>query len=95
MLAGYAQDDPELGYTQGMNFVAAEIYLAVADEYVAFAIFRKLLNSKDKGGRDWRRFYMTDMPKLMEMTEVVRQFLMKHAPEINKHFVHHKVFLET
>jgi hypothetical protein len=51
-----------------MNFVAGLIFLSVQDEYIAFAIFRKILTTKENGGKDWRRFYITDMPKLMEMT---------------------------
>jgi hypothetical protein len=51
-----------------MNFVAGLIFLSVQDEYIAFAIFRKIMTTKENGGKDWRRFYITDMPKLMEMT---------------------------
>jgi len=95
MLAAYAQDDPELGYTQGMNFVAACIFLAVQDEYIAYAIFRKLLISKEQGGCDWRRFYITDMPKLMEMTDAVKHYLSHNISSLEKHFTTHQVFLET
>jgi hypothetical protein len=43
MLAAYSQEDPELGYTQGMNFVAGLIFTALGDEYIAYAVFRKIL----------------------------------------------------
>jgi len=75
ILSAYAQEDPTLGYTQGMNFVAGLIFLAVQDEYIAFAIFRKILVSKEQGGKDWRRFYITDMPKLMEVSKLVHGLL--------------------
>jgi hypothetical protein len=45
MLAAYSQEDPELGYTQGMNFVAGLIFTAVGDEYIAYAIFSKILGN--------------------------------------------------
>ena len=68
--------------------MAACIFLAVQDEYIAYAIFRKLF----MGDSDWRRFYITDMPKLMEMTETVKQNL---SIPVTNHFIQHSVFLET
>jgi hypothetical protein len=50
-----------------MNFVAGLIFTAVNDEYIAYAIFKKILTNLSNGGRDWRRFYIQDMPKLIEM----------------------------
>ena len=63
--------------------MAGLIFLAVQDEYIAFAIFRKVLASKEDGGKDWRRFYVTDMPTLMEMSKLVRSLI---DDEIEDHF---------
>jgi hypothetical protein len=81
ILTAYAQEDPTLGYTQGMNFVAGLVFLAVQDEYIAFAIFRKVLMAKENGGKDWRRFYITGMPKLMEMSKLVRTLIDENIEE--------------
>ena len=45
-LAAYAEIDHPLGYTQGMNFMVAIIYVAVQDEVIAFTILQRLMTSK-------------------------------------------------
>jgi len=45
--------DPEVGYTQGMNFIAALILMHVPNEVLACQIFMKVLE-KD----DWARLYL-------------------------------------
>ena len=46
LLSAYAELDRELGYTQGMNFLVGLIYVAVQDEVMAFAIFHRIMQSK-------------------------------------------------
>jgi len=43
LLGVYSLLDPEVGYVQGMNFIAGTIVLAVEDELDAFAIFCQLM----------------------------------------------------
>jgi len=88
VLKAYSLYDPELGYTQGLNFIAAMILLVVDDESVAFLIFIKILQKND-----WRRFYTHDTPKLFEMTKLIKKFLTKNAPKILK-FKKLKILLE-
>ena len=38
MLTAYAELDKDLGYTQGMNFLAGIIFVAVQDEGSAFSV---------------------------------------------------------
>ena len=38
ILAAYAETDKRLGYTQGMNFLTALIFMATQDETITFAI---------------------------------------------------------
>lgn len=38
LLTAFAEIDPDLGYTQGMNFLVGIIYVAVQDEIMAFSI---------------------------------------------------------
>lgn len=52
LLAAYSEVDPEVGYTQGMNFLAGALYLAVEDEVIAFTIMVKVMY--DLG---WRQVY--------------------------------------
>ena len=46
ILSAYAEQDPDLGYTQGMNFIAAILYVAIQDEVLAFTIMQRLMQSK-------------------------------------------------
>ena len=48
LLAAYAELDEELGYTQGMNFLVAMVYVAVRDEEIAFCVFRRIMQSKQQ-----------------------------------------------
>ena len=48
ILSAYAEQDQELGYTQGMNFIAAILYVAVQDEVLAFSIMQRLMQSKQQ-----------------------------------------------
>lgn len=72
VLKAYSYYDPELGYTQGLNFIAAMILLKVDDESVAFVILIRLLK-KDQ----WRRFYLGDTPKLFEVSKTIKRFINK------------------
>lgn len=43
VLKAYSLYDRELGYTQGLNFIAAMILLKVSDESLAFVVFTRIL----------------------------------------------------
>lgn len=65
----YSKIDSEVGYTQGMNFLAAMILIGVRfNESIAFAIFDKIM--RDPG--DWGQLYLNSMPKLFDLTEELR-----------------------
>ena len=55
--------DPEIGYTQGMNFIAALILMHVPNQALACRIFTQVLE-KDK----WARMYHPETPKLFELS---------------------------
>ena len=64
LLKAYSLYDPEVGYTQGMNFIAGLILLHIDDEALAWIIFLKVL-AKD----NWSRLYLYQTPKLFELTK--------------------------
>ncbi len=70
VLKAYSLYDPDLGYTQGLNFIAAMILLKVEDQTLAFVILVKIL---EKDG--WRRFYTNETPKLFEASKIIKKFL--------------------
>lgn len=89
VLKAYSYYDPELGYTQGLNFIAAMILLKVEDQTLAFVILIKLL--KKEG---WRRFYLGDTPKLFEVSKLIKKFINKQLPKVHKLLKKKKVLLE-
>ena len=89
VLKAYSYYDPELGYTQGLNFIAAMILLKVEDQTLAFVILIKLLSKEG-----WRRFYLGDTPKLFEVSKLIKKFISKHLPKVHKLLKKKKVLLE-
>ena len=73
--------DPELGYTQGMNFVAAVILMNVPNEILACQIFTKLL---DKG--KWSQIYLPSTPKLFDFSANLLKLLNYADPELFEFF---------
>lgn len=59
MLRAYFALDPDLGYTQGMNFIAAMLLMNIQDEEDSFwclvyIMFPKKGNFGIKGKHNWR-----------------------------------------
>ena len=66
ILLAYANYDSQIGYVQGMNYIAAMLLMHIQDEESVFWCIIYLLNRKN-----WRMIYMEEMPKLMEIIETV------------------------
>jgi len=62
ILCAYAGTDPEVGYCQGMGFIAAAILLVVQDEFQAFSIFYHIMRDKN-----WRELYTEGIPGCMKL----------------------------
>lgn len=90
VLKAYALYDPDVGYTQGMNFIAALILLHVENEVVAWRIFVQVL-AKD----NWRRLYLYQTPKLFELTDQIRKYLNKELPDVFQILKKYNVALES
>lgn len=72
MLVCYSEFDPEIGYTQGMNFVAALLYLAVGDEVIAFTIMTKVMFELH-----WREVYKDQLIMVVNLTKKIKAWLIK------------------
>ena len=91
VLMAYALDDPELGYTQGMNFLVGMILIGVNfDEVVAFKILYLLMRD-----RNWRRVYTENLSGLFSLTDKVQSWLEEAHPDLQAHFENHFVPLAT
>ena len=66
VLLAFANYDTQIGYVQGLNYVAAMLLMHIQDEEKTFWCLTYLLNRKN-----WRRIYTEDMPKLMELIDEV------------------------
>jgi hypothetical protein len=76
VLVAYSNVDPEIGYVQGMSFLAA-MFVRRQDEETAFWSFYGLMYHAD-----YREFFVPGFPKLTEMTIVVDQLLTERYPAV-------------
>lgn len=75
VLLAYANYDSQIGYVQGLNYVAAMLLMHIQDEEKVFWCLIYLLNRYN-----WRRIYTEEMPKLMELIDIVEKRLETHYP---------------
>mmetsp|Transcript_6705 Transcript_6705/g.11260 ORF Transcript_6705/g.11260 Transcript_6705/m.11260 type:complete len:145 (+) Transcript_6705:1311-1745(+) len=80
VLFAYANYDSQIGYVQGLNYIAAMLLMHIQDEEKVFWCLIYLLNRKN-----WRQIYIEDMPKLMELIDVVERKLETDFPKVQKH----------
>ena len=73
-----------------MNFLAALLYVAVGDEVIAFALLIKVMNDLR-----WREIYADKMALLIELTQKVKKWLVRHQKAIAVHLDACEVILEA
>lgn len=92
VLKVYSMYDPDVGYTQGMSFIAALILMAVNDDpALAWMIFVKVLSVCC----DWRRMYGENTPKLFEITKTLRGWVKSELPKTHSKLNEFNVILES
>lgn len=67
ILVAYAISDSEIGYTQGMNFVAATFLKVIKDPYDAYLVLQYVMRVLN-----WRCVYLHNTPKLANLLEIVQ-----------------------
>ncbi|CDW79154.1 rab gtpase-activating protein 1-isoform 10-like isoform x1 [Stylonychia lemnae] len=72
---------PDIGYCQGMNFVAAVLFSYLKDEELTFDIFLSLLASKDL-----KPLYVNGVPEYHIRNFMLEHLVKQHLPEIFYHF---------
>lgn len=92
VLHAYASFNPDVGYCQGMNFVAGLLLLVSHSEEETFWMFVRLMEDGKLNG-----FYKTRFPLLRRYLEAFDQLLGKFLPDLREHFlcenVQHAVYL--
>jgi len=84
MLLWYASVDSEVGYCQGMAFIAATllVYLPLNE---AFYCFGAMMNKNISGGAQMRHLYLPKMTRIMQMMQVFSDLLRNHLPKLFAH----------
>lgn len=82
LLGAYAMHDPEAGYCQGLNFVAAFLLLHTADEGEAFVLFVRLLQAPQYY---LRGCVLDGLPDVFVHGYVLKRLLWEHVPRVAEH----------
>ena len=89
LLNAFALYDVDVGYMQGMNFIAALVLKVFDEESLAWFVFIRILQINE-----WRRLYLENTPKLFELSRVIRQYLLHECPKLYQRIKYHDVSLE-
>lgn len=81
VLKAFAVFDPQVGYCQGMGFIAA-LFLMYMDECCAFWMLVSVLDDEMYG---MRGFFLSDMPRIPLMFYQFQHLLLKHLPHLSAH----------
>eukprot|EP01024_Parvocaulis_polyphysoides_P027864 TRINITY_DN25194_c1_g1_i1.p1 TRINITY_DN25194_c1_g1~~TRINITY_DN25194_c1_g1_i1.p1 ORF type:complete len:668 (+),score=144.18 TRINITY_DN25194_c1_g1_i1:78-2081(+) len=83
VLRAYAQQDPEVGYCQGMAFVVG-ILLMYLDQEPAFRLFCRLMGVGGEGGH-LRKYYLPDLGGFKNALVKFEFLFAKHLPQLFEH----------
>ena len=70
VLKAYANYDAEIGYIQGMNYIAALMLYYIEDEETVFWCLYQLMVKNN-----WRETFINGLPKLFEMCNLLEDRL--------------------
>lgn len=82
VLLAYCNYDSQIGYVQGMNYVAGMLLMHIQDEEMVFWCLLYVMNRKN-----WRCVYKHEMTKLMELLDTVEQRLKLEYTAIYEHLM--------
>lgn len=90
ILRAYALYDPDVGYCQGMAFIAGLLYQQMKEEEIAFWTFVQIMWVKD-----WRSMFLKGTPKLCTMLDTLSRDIFLQLPEVAEHMLREDVGLAT
>lgn len=82
VLVAYSNYDSQIGYVQGMNYIAGMLLMHIQDEEKVFWCILYIMNRKN-----WRCIYKHEMAKLMELLKTVEQTLERDYKQVWDHLV--------
>jgi hypothetical protein len=80
ILCAYAGIDTEVGYCQGMAFIAAAIMITQQDELTSFCTFFQVMRDKN-----WRELYKIGTPGLLSLISQTSQLVARLLPALHAH----------
>jgi len=86
LLNAYAGHRPEVGYCQGMNFVAGLLLLVSDNEEESFGVFTCLMDTKGLAG-----FYRDKLPLLRRYLQACDVLVKETVPDLREHFIKENV----
>lgn len=81
ILKAYSEFDDQIGYCQGINFLALQILMVIKDEENSFWLLIYLM--KDRG---WRNLFLPGTPKLIKLMKQFEIVIKTNLPRLHKHF---------
>eukprot|EP01025_Chloroclados_australasicus_P028418 TRINITY_DN28172_c0_g1_i4.p1 TRINITY_DN28172_c0_g1~~TRINITY_DN28172_c0_g1_i4.p1 ORF type:complete len:490 (-),score=97.58 TRINITY_DN28172_c0_g1_i4:434-1903(-) len=88
VLRAYAQQDPEVGYCQGMAFIVG-ILLMYLDEEPAFRLFCRLMGFNETGELCLRKYYLPDLSGFKNELVKFEFLFQRHLPQLFEHMQEH------
>jgi hypothetical protein len=93
VLRAYSQIDPDVGYCQGMNFIAA-MFLMFLSEEESFWLLVVVMNEEPYSLRELFGENMSGAREVLFIAEkLVKQFLPKLYKHMHKEGIHHSMFV--
>ncbi|KAL7464132.1 hypothetical protein ACHAXS_004465 [Conticribra weissflogii] len=83
LLHAYSIHDPQVGYCQGMNFIAAMFLTVLNDEEESFWMLVSVMNSEPY---NLRSMFQRDMAGTQEALYVAERAVKRFLPELARHF---------
>jgi hypothetical protein len=92
ILNAYANVDSEVGYCQGMNFLAAMLLINIIDEEDAFWCLVMIMMPRDpphpplkiRGLHNWRLAFVPTLEKTIALQDLLERTLEEKAPKAFK-----------
>lgn len=84
VLLAYSNYDSQIGYVQGMNYIAGMLLMHIQDEEQVFWCLLYIMNRKN-----WRCIYKHELSKLLELLETVEQKIKKDFKPLYEHLQDH------
>ena len=86
ILAAFSVFRPDLGYVQGMSFVAGSLLMHTGDEFLGFKLFANMM-----GKTLIYTFYSFDMPKVNIFFHIFMKLLQEKNPKLGSIFVEYQI----